>query len=146
MEITSLLSDHGVLEELGRRLARTRLEQNRTQADVALEAGVGIATVKRLERGHSVASTSLVRVLRALGLLEALDDAVREPEPSPLSLLKLEGRARQRARHAAAAAQTVEEPWRWGDERRRTDHEDTDHGDTDHGDTDHGQTGRSEPA
>jgi transcriptional regulator with XRE-family HTH domain len=137
MEITSLLSDHGVLEELGRRLARTRLEQNRTQADVALEAGVGIATVKRLERGHSVASTSLVRVLRALGLLEALDDAVREPEPSPLSLLKLEGRARQRARHAAAAAaaQTGEEPGRGGVERRRTDH----------GDTDHGQTDRSEP-
>jgi transcriptional regulator with XRE-family HTH domain len=119
MKIDSQLTDDTVLAELGRRLARTRLERNLTQAELGEEAGVGLATVQRLERGRPARLTSLIRVLRILGLLEALELLVPEPTPSPIERLKLEGRERQRAaRPRATESPSVDEkPWVWGDER-----------------------------
>jgi transcriptional regulator with XRE-family HTH domain len=119
MKIDSQLSDEAVLAELGRRLARTRLERNLTQATLGDEAGVGLATVQRIESGRPVKTTSLARVLRALGLLDALDQLVPEPAPSPLERLKLQGKERRRAAgsRAAGAPAAVKQPWQWGDEQ-----------------------------
>jgi putative transcriptional regulator len=117
MKIEAGNSDETVLEEIGRRLARTRLERNLSQEQLALEAGVSKATIERLEAGEPVRSTSLIRALRALGRLEALDQLLPEPLPSPVERMRLQGRQRQRAgspRGRAAPEQA--EPWRWGDE------------------------------
>src|SRR5580704_19045187 len=89
--------DETVLAELGRRLARTRLERNISQQGLAAEAGVSKRTVERIEAGDETRLTSVVRVLRVLGLLDQLDRLVPEPLPSPLERLKRHGRARQRA-------------------------------------------------
>ncbi|MFM7297038.1 MAG: helix-turn-helix domain-containing protein, partial [Planctomycetota bacterium] len=64
--------DGAVLRTLGQRLVARRLERNRTQAELAREAGVSLRTVVRLERGESSQVASLVRVLRALELFEPL--------------------------------------------------------------------------
>jgi transcriptional regulator with XRE-family HTH domain len=120
MKITSQLTDAAVLAELGRRLARTRLDGNITQAELGEEAGVGIATVQRLESGRPVTSASLIRVLRVLGLLDALEQLVPEPAPSPVELLKLQGKRRRRAaRGPVPGEQTAQTPWVWGDRRQR---------------------------
>ena len=118
MMINSQLTDEAVLEEVGRRIARARLERNIGQSELGAEAGVGIATVQRLEHGRSVASTSLIRVLRALGMLEALNRAVPEPLPSPIEQLSLRGRQRQRAGRprSSGESETHADTWRWGDE------------------------------
>ena len=117
MRIDDQLTDDAVLDELGRRLARTRLERNIGQSRLSGEAGIGVATLQRLEHGEPVSSATLVRVLRALGLLEALDRAVPEPLPSPLEQLQRAGRRRLRAgRPRTAADPERAEPWRWGDE------------------------------
>jgi transcriptional regulator with XRE-family HTH domain len=109
--------DDLVLRELGERLARTRLEKNLSQAGLAQEAGVSKRTVERIEAGEAVKSNSLVRVLRGLGLLEALDRLVPEPLPSPVERLRLQGRRRQRARSPRTAGEaSPTRPWRWGDE------------------------------
>lgn len=118
MRIDSQLTDEAVLGELGRRVAQARLERNIGQAALSAEAGVGLATLQRLEQGRAVSSTNLIRVLRALGLLETLDRAVPEPLPSPIEQLQLGGRRRRRARppRDAGAPDASPEPWRWGDE------------------------------
>lgn len=117
MKIESSLSDSAVLDELGERLARTRLERNLSQERLATEAGVSKATVERLEAGEPVKSTSLIRVLRALGRLEALDQLLPEPLPSPIERVRLQGRRRQRARSPRGGPGAEEKgPWRWGDE------------------------------
>lgn len=109
--------DDLVLRELGERLARTRLERNLSQADLAKEAGVSKRTVERVEAGEAVKSNSLIRVLRGLGRLEVLDRLVPEPLPSPVERLRLQGRRRQRAGSSRAArGPTPTAPWRWGDE------------------------------
>lgn len=113
MRISNDKTDNAVLQELGQRLAHTRLERNLTQARVAHEAGLSPLTVLRLERGEAVKLTSLVRVLRVLGMLEALDRLIPEPTPSPIERVKLQGRQRRRASGARQAPQGA---WRWGDE------------------------------
>ncbi len=117
MSIDPRSSDEAVLHELGLRLARTRLERNLSQQQLAYEAGVSKATVERLEAGEPIKSTSLVRVLRALGMLEALDRLIPSPLPSPVERLRLRGRERHRASGSRQAAPPADPgPWRWGDE------------------------------
>jgi putative transcriptional regulator len=117
MRITSNISDDAVLREIGERLARTRLERNVTQGALATEAGVSKATIERLEAGEPVKSTNLIRVLRALGLLEGLDRLVPEPLPSPVERLRLQGRRRRRARTPRTGSEPHTESWRWADEQ-----------------------------
>jgi transcriptional regulator with XRE-family HTH domain len=113
-------TDAAVLAELGRRLERHRLERNWTQAVLAAEAGVGQATVQRAERGESVQMTSMIKLLRALGLLAALDVAI--PESIDLPIAQLERDQRKRRRRASGRgrgrkrAEPDEQPWRWGEE------------------------------
>lgn len=119
MRIETHQTDEAVLNELGERLRRTRLERNLSQVELADEAGVERKAVQRIEAGESVRIVSFVRVLRALGLLDALDRLVPEPAPSPIELLKLHGRQRQRASGGRAASRPGRAPdgsWRWGDE------------------------------
>jgi len=119
MRIESQLTDDAVLAELGRRLMRTRLERNLTQAELGDEAGVGLATVQRIESGRPVKMTSVIRVLRVLGLLDALELLVPEPTSSPIERLKLQGKERRRAAHSRSAETPPAErkPWTWGDEQ-----------------------------
>lgn len=133
MYIDDLATDVAVLAELGRRLATHRLERNLTQAELATEAGVGQATVQRAERGESVQMTSMVKLLRALGLLPGLDAAV--PESIELPIARLEREQRRGRRRASGARRagpkgsaddvvtgsegSEQRRWRWGDEPSR---------------------------
>ena len=107
------MTDAAVLAELGERLSRARLNADRSQANLAKEAGVSKRTLERIEAGESTQFVSLIRVLRALGLGDRLDALAPEPRLSPLQQLKLEGKARERASRSAAAPTA---PWTWGDE------------------------------
>lgn len=118
MRISPHLTDEAVLAELGKRLARWRLERNLSQSEFGDEAGLGRRTVQRLEAGAAVQLPSLIRVLRVLDLLESLDRLVPEPVPSPIERLKAVGRERRRAgRPRSSEPDGVTEPWRWADEK-----------------------------
>ena len=113
------MTDAAVLAELGRRLARHRIERNWTQAELAAEAGVGQATVQRAERGESVQMTSMIKLLRTLGLLGGLDAAVPEAIELPIAQLEREQRKRRRRARGGRGdppAESSEQPWSWGEE------------------------------
>ena len=77
---------------------------------------MGIDTVKRMESGRATGTDKLVRVLRVLGLLEALNRVIPKAPPSPLERLALEGRERQRVRHRHAQPSHPTGRWTWGGE------------------------------
>jgi transcriptional regulator with XRE-family HTH domain len=91
------LSDKAILGELGGRLQRERLNRNMTQAELALKAGISPRSLQYLETGRPCTLASLIKILRALGNLAALDVFFPEPGFSPIQLAKMKGRERQRA-------------------------------------------------
>ena len=115
MKIDSMMSDNAVLLEIGHRLSRRRLELELTQADLAREAGVAKRTVERLEAGESTQVANLIRILRTLNLLDAINAAIPESGPRPMELLKLKGKERQRV-SAKKQSQQSQNDWSWGDE------------------------------
>lgn len=115
MHISNHASDQAVLQALGGRLARHRLNRNLTQAALAAEAGVSTLTVQRIERGRSLQAANLIRILRALGLLDNLDALVPEPAISPIQQARMRGRVRQRASSRPGRPEPPTE-WSWGDE------------------------------
>lgn len=114
MEFTPTAPDDVVLAGLGRRIAQTRVRRNLTQRELAAEAGLGIATVKRLEGGQAVGTDNLLRVLRVLSLIAGLDRLVPLPPPSPLERLEHADAERKRVRHRRAESPAAG-PWTWGD-------------------------------
>lgn len=90
--------DSEVMEEIGRRIRELRLQQNLGQVELATRAHLSPTTVKNTERGRDPRLSTIVRILRVLGRVEALDAFLPSPTVSPLALLKTKGRPRERAR------------------------------------------------
>lgn len=116
MKIDPAATDERVLTLLGERLLAIRLARNLTQAELAEQAGVSKRTLERLESG-AVASqlSSLLRVCRALGLLDRFDLLVPAPAPSPIAQLKRQGKPRRRASGEKAAPSNAK-PWAWAED------------------------------
>lgn len=91
------ISDSAILTELGDRMRQERLNQNRTQTEIAETARVGLNVVKRLEGGEGCTLASLVRILRVLGKVDELDSFLPAPGVSPIELARLAGRKRKQA-------------------------------------------------
>lgn len=118
MKITGELTDKAVLLEMAARLERRRLDAGLTQARLAEEAGVSKRTVERIEAGRSTDFVMLLRVLRVLRLVDALEQSLPDVPQSPLLLLKSRGRARQRVGHprrqsGEAPKSRQAAPWKW---------------------------------
>lgn len=92
------LSDTAILEKLGARIKSRRISIGLKQQELAKESGVGISTITKIESGQSVAFSLLISVMRTLGLLENLDLLVPEQKPSPMELLKTQGKQVKRVR------------------------------------------------
>ncbi len=116
MKIVNDLSDQAVLKEIGYRLAQVRLNQNKTQALLAQDAGISLRTMIRAEHGESVQVSSLIRILRALRLADNLEALIPEPAVSPIQLLKMQGKRRRRA-SSKSEKSSKETHWIWGDEQ-----------------------------
>lgn len=116
MDIQILRSDDAILAEIGRRIARRRVELDLTQAELAEQAGISKRTVERLENGASIQMSTMIRVFRALKMLDGLERLIPETGPRPLELLKARGKQRRRASSKNRKDQ-ADQVWSWGDEQ-----------------------------
>ena len=85
MKIDSLSPDREVLNELGARLARVRKQQGYTQSRLAEEAGLGVATLRRIEDGQDSQLGSWLKLLKALHMTASINQLVPENFNSPMS-------------------------------------------------------------
>jgi transcriptional regulator with XRE-family HTH domain len=115
MDISKLLTDDAVLAEIGKRIARYRIDSQITQADLAKQAGVSKRTVERVEAGATAQFSTIIRILRVLDLMKGLENLVPEPVPRPMELLKQKGKVRQRV-STTRRPDKAPEKWSWGDE------------------------------
>lgn len=95
------MNDKALVEHIGAFVRHHRMEQNKTQDELATAAGISRSTLSLLERGETVTVTTLIQVLRVLDQLSVLSAFEVRETISPLALAKLQKEKRQRARSKA---------------------------------------------
>lgn len=92
-------TDPSILAALGKALAAERIDRGWRQADLAERSGVALRTLQNLETGEPVRTDTLIRVLRALQMLDRLGaflaPSLAPPVPSPLDVEDAPERARR---------------------------------------------------
>ena len=92
------MSDKALTEYIGVFVRHHRMEQNKTQDELASAAGISRSTLSLLERGETVTIATLIQVLRVLDQLHIFNIFEVKETLSPLALAKLQKEKRQRAR------------------------------------------------
>ncbi|MDP2089755.1 MAG: helix-turn-helix transcriptional regulator [Flavobacteriaceae bacterium] len=92
------MSDSAISKIMGEFIKNHRINQNRTQDEVAGSSGISRSTLSLLERGKTVTIATLIQVLRTLGLLHILEVFNVEQQISPIELAKKAQQKRQRSR------------------------------------------------
>jgi transcriptional regulator with XRE-family HTH domain len=110
------MTDTAIAAELGNRLERLRLARNISQQTIADAIGITPKSYRQMVAGGGKLE-NMIAALRSLDCLEQLDHFLPEPQPSPLTQLKLKGKERLRAReitykttHESTIAGSVQEP------------------------------------
>lgn len=91
-------SDKEVLSMLGEFIRKSRLEQNKTQQQLADEAGLNRSTIIVLEKGEGGTLSTFLQVLRVLDKLSLMGYFEYKRPISPLLLAEAEHNERKRAR------------------------------------------------
>ena len=85
--IIEFSSDDDILKELGERIKAERIRQKMTQAQLAVNSGVGKSTVERAESGESIQFVNIIKILRTLHQLSGLDALLPSSEMTPIQYL-----------------------------------------------------------
>lgn len=106
-------SDTALMKELGTFIKHNRLQQNKTQDELAREAGIVRSTLSLCERGENISLLIFIQLLRALKLLHLLKEFQVTNKVSPLQLAKLEqsGRIRSRRKSTDTKESSPESDW-----------------------------------
>lgn len=107
MKIDALTPDSAILRELGSRLARVRKQMGYSQDALAEEAGLGVATLRRIEAGEGSQMESWLKLLKALDMVGGVDRFLPEHHASPMAEVSAASPRRKRNRANSR---------RWGDE------------------------------
>ena len=102
------MSDPAILELLGNFIQQTRLQQNKTQQQVAVAAGLNRSTIVQIEKGGGGTLLSFIQILRSLEQLQLFQNFEVRQQISPLQLAKIDQKKRQRA--SAKKATSIEKP------------------------------------
>jgi len=84
MNINKQTPDTVILAELGTRLARLRKQRGYSQQRLATEAGLGVATLRRIESGDGSQLDSWLKLLKALNMISGINEFLPENLGSPM--------------------------------------------------------------
>lgn len=104
-------NDSSLIESLGGFIKYHRLLQNKSQDQLAKEAGIVRSTLSLLERGENTSLLVFVQLLRALNLLHLLNRFEAEQQVLPEQPAKLKHSMRRRARQKKVIESKPKEDW-----------------------------------
>ncbi len=107
------MSDSAIVEAIGSFVQDSRLKKNLSQSEVAKRANISRSTLSLLERGETVALTSLLQVLRVLDLFHVLEPFEIKKQVSPIAIAKLERDQRKRASSRKKSSSEKSNDWEW---------------------------------
>ena len=90
-------SNNAFLVMIGAFIRHHRLNQDKSQSQLATESGINRSTLIELEKGKRANMLTLIQILRALHLLSILEVFRVEQHISPLQLAEMEMAKRKRA-------------------------------------------------
>jgi len=93
------MSDVAIVKQIGSYIKHIRLQQNKTQAQLADMAGLNRWTISQIENGESITLSSFIQILRALDSLYVLNTFEVSDEISPLEYAKLKKKKKERVRN-----------------------------------------------
>jgi transcriptional regulator with XRE-family HTH domain len=92
------MSDTAIVVHISSYIKHLRLEQNKSQAELAIEAGISRITLSQFELGKKMITlVTLIQLLRALGNMQVFDVFQIKTQISPLKLAQIEQDKRKRA-------------------------------------------------
>ena len=107
-KITNLTPESEILKELAKRLIQIRKAKGYTQVELATEAGLGVATLRRIESGQDCNLVSWFKLLKTLDMTHVIDEMLPKTFKSPMEEV-LAGKPRKRDKSPLFG-------FRWGDE------------------------------
>lgn len=105
------LNDLAILRKIGEFIKHHRINQRRSQDQLAKDAGISRSTLSLLERGEKVNLITLIQVLRVLDQLQVLEVLEVKQEISPLEYIKLQKNQPKRIRNIDMAAEEPPTTW-----------------------------------
>ena len=106
-------SESAMIRTLGAFIKHHRVQQNKSQAQLAKEAGIVRSTLSLFERGENTSLLVFIQLLRALKLLRLLQQFEIKEELSPLQLAKIEQSKKTRARRKNTKSKNPEPKSDW---------------------------------
>jgi transcriptional regulator with XRE-family HTH domain len=107
------MTNEALIKTIGSFIKQHRLQQNKTQEEVATAAGMSRSTLSLLERGETVTINTLIQALRVLDLLYIMDTFQISETISPLAYAKLKKEQRERARSKTNKVNKKEDDLGW---------------------------------
>ena len=105
------MSYNAIVETMGAFIKHHRLEQNKTQSQLAEEAGINRSTLSEFEQGMRSNIITLIQLLRALNLLYVLQPFQVQQQLSPIQLAELEQAKRKRATKTKKTGKKNKSDW-----------------------------------
>lgn len=91
------MSNLAIAQSIGLFIKQRRLQLNKTQAQLATEAGLNRYTISQIENGEGATLSTLIQLLRALDALYVLECFKVEEVISPILYAKMQKKKRLKA-------------------------------------------------
>ena len=111
MKIEYIIPENEILKELGTRLARVRKQQGFSQTRLAEKAGIGVATIRRIELGQDSQMETWLKLMKSLQMISAIDALLPETYRSPMAEALSNSKSRRKKKAAPSDSM-------WGDENK----------------------------
>lgn len=105
------MSDLAIVRLIGNEIKRLRLEENLTQEQLSVRAGVGRSFISQVENGRPSSILTLLQILRALKRLNLLEGFASEPVISPMLVARMEKEKRFRATRRKSNSTPKKSSW-----------------------------------